>query len=1228
MAKFLGLFLLIGVLMISGPSFGQNPGGDENSGLEEKAEAAGAGPEQENKVSLLITDSDSYMIHKAVEAFKAPEGLTVRSFCLKDLQDNPEMADYFDKSRLVIVDVMDDQLSDYVIERGLPERAKVFALRGSKDDKALLMKGIDFNQEVSDYFDSLTSKNVTNMIKRAISLELVPDFPFDPIEPELSNGLYHPMAPKVFETADQYLSWYHQREDYDSSKPVLGIMCFATDLIEGQKEALDQLILKLEAAGFNAMPAFSHDQTVLENFFLDKNRQSRVSAILSFALKFYIAYDEDIKLSLADLDIPVFNALKLYSQTLDQWKESQQGISPLDVVWNLDNPEVSGAMEPTVLMAKIEERLESGLLSFRYELIDEQLERLIPRIHNWIKLRAKPNSEKKIAIIYYNNSRGKQNIGASYLNVFRSLEILVAALREAGYDIPKDLVLNEETIKDLVLKGGRNVGSWAPGELDDLLSSGMVETMTAQDYGQWFAQLPKEFQDPIVEQWGAFTGSPQDSGPMIKDGRIIIPMVKAGNLVMLPEPARGEVDDPLKLYHDQKFQPHHQYVAAYLWLKHGFKADAIIHLGTHATQEWLPGKQSGLILWDPPEVLGTDLPNIYPYIMDNIGEGLQAKRRGRAVVVDHLIPLLIPAGNQADYQKLKELLASYDQAAKVEASTAPQYLEAIGQMTKVLGLDKEFGQEFSSPEQLSELSLYLEYLENVSIPYGLHTFGRSPTGPALEEMTQAILNGGGGKKTPSQLAKDLEESGPNEMKAVLGALEGHFVPSGEGNDPIRNQEALPTGRNFYGLSPAYLPTKAAWNLGIEAAQGIIKDYWEKNQKYPDKVAVVLWAVESLRNEGLNESTILYLIGVEPIWSESGRVLGSKPIPAARLGRPRIDVMVDISGLYRDLFPDKVLFIDQAFRQAAAQDDLDNFVRLGDQNNYRALIDRGFSDEEAQRFSKARIFSEAPGAYGNRVSELASASGLWEDRSAISEVFKTHTAYAYGQDYWGAPAREALDLNLTGAKVAWHSISSSLYAALDNDDVFMYLGGLSSAIESMTGQAPEALLADQRFFGQVTMTEVARFLGQEARSRYLNPKWLEGMMEENYAGAMEMAHYVENLWGWQVTTPEQISQEIWNETYAVYVEDKHQLGLNEFMDQENPWAFQSVTGRLLESVRKGFWQASPEVQKDLSKDYAMSVIMRGVACCDHTCNNPQFHQMVLNLLSIPGVMSPELVAEFK
>jgi cobaltochelatase CobN len=715
---------------------------------------------------------------------------------------------------------------------------------------------------------------------------------------------------------------------------------------------------------------------------------------------------------------------------------------------------------------------------------------------------------------------------------------------------------------------------------------------------------------------------------MMKNGRIIIPMVRAGNLVMMPEPARGHADDPIKLYHDPLLYPHHQYIAAYLWLKHDFGADATVHLGTHATYEWLPGKQAGLSPSCPPEIMVTDIPNVYPYIVDDVGEGLQAKRRGRGVVIDHLTPALATAEGYREYIELNELCSQYEAARSVGAATASQYLEKIRDLALRLGLNEDLGlKDIAGEEDVLAIAQYLEYLDTSNVPYGLHTFGRSPGNDEVETTVDAVI-----KQNPdarrSDIARGLSDSGPSEMKNYLRALEGRYVPPAEGNDAVRNPSSIPTGKNFYGISPNRLPTPAAWALGQSAALEIIEKYTAENGSYPNKVAVVLWAVESLRNEGLNESTVLSLIGVEPIWNPSGIITGTRPIPASRLARPRIDVTIDASGLYRDLFPDKILFLDAAIRQAAAQDDIENFISANDRRIEETLVKSGMSEEDAGRFSKARIFSEAPGAYGNRVEELTSASGLWTSDSEIAEVFRRHTGFAYGADYWGAPAESALAENLRDAKVTWHSVSSQYYGLMDNDDMFMYLGGLSLAIRDLSGTAPQTMIADQRELGAVKMESLSKFLGQETRTRYLNPKWIEGMKAENYAGAREMSNYAEYLWGWQVTTPEAVSETMWNETYEVYVEDKYVLGINEFLDENNPWAYQSMTGRMLETVRKGYWKPNDEIERRLAVEYAMSVINRGLACCDHTCNNPQFHQMVANIISIPGLMAPELVTEFK
>ncbi|MDR2529271.1 MAG: cobaltochelatase subunit CobN [Synergistaceae bacterium] len=1176
------------------------------------AGAASAGAK--GSAALIVIDADSYVVQRAVSDLELPEGFTARAFCASDLA---EAARFLRDSSVIVVDVMDNALSRYIIDNGLLDGRKVLALRGSQDDVSLKAKGFLFDEEISSYYMYLRTDNVQNMLKRALVLATGAEIAYEPVKTTPDDGLYHPEAgvDGVFTSAEEYLRWYRSAPN----QPWLGLMFFSTSLADGQREAFDDLIRKLERGGFNVLPAFGKDQAIIESYFIDGTGKRRVDAVLSFSLKFYMSLSEGLAQSIASLDVPIFNAINMYSATIGEWQKSEAGIPALDVIWTMATPEISGVIEPTPLMGKV--RGANGGTVYRYELIPGMIERLVPRLHNWIKLRKTPNAEKKIAILYYNNSQGKQNIGASYLNVFRSLEEILDGMKRAGYNI--DLKLDEEEIKGLVLRGGRNIGSWAPGELDALVESTQVVKLPLSRYREWLAELPGDFRARVIGQYG----DPATSDLMIKDGNIIIPMVKAGNVILLPEPARGAADDPMKLYHDPLLYPHHQYLAAYLWLEKEFGADAMVHLGTHATYEWMPGKQAGLSLSCPPEVLITNIPNIYPYIVDDVGEGIQAKRRGRGVVIDHLTPALTIAEGYGEYAELNGLCADYQQAKSMDAATAELYLEKIRAAVTALGLNKDLGLgEIASADVLA-IAQYLEYLDDVYVPYGLHTFGRSPDSEQRELTVGAILKQN--PDLPSSVVVDkLKRSGPEEMSHFLRALEGHYVPPAEGSDPVRNPAVIPTGRNFYGLSPNRLPTPEAWRLGQKAAKEIVEKYIKEKGAYPDKVAVVLWAVESLRNEGLNESTILSLIGVEPVWGPTGVVTGTRPIPATRLGRPRVDVAVDVSGLYRDLFPDKVLFIDAAIRQAAAQDDIENFIRRNDQRIKEKLIEAGMSERDAGRFSRARVFSEAPGAYGNRVEELVSASGLWEDESTVAEVFHRHTGYAYSGDFWGTPAESALIENLRDAKVAWHSVSSQYYGLMDNDDMFMYLGGLSMAIRSLSGASPRTMIADQRTLGDVKMEELSKFLGAEMRSRYLNPKWIEGMKAENYAGAREMSNYVEYLWGWQATTPDDVDESAWEQTYQVYVEDKYGVDIKNFMDENNPWAYQSLTGRMLETARKGYWNASEEARRKLAVEYAVSVVNRGLACCDHTCNNPRFHQMVMNLISIPGLMSPEIAAEFK
>jgi cobaltochelatase CobN len=1221
----------------------------------------------DHRIAMLIIDADSYLVNQAIQRLELPQGITVQYFLHDDLTRQRESQRLIAESDVIIIDVMGPDLVDWLLDHLDPEVNRVYALRGSRDDDALRRRGIVFDDSVKAYFDHLSTNNIRNLIRRVVHQEIDPAVAFAPVAAQPEIGIYHPQADGIFESAGAYRQWYDGRPGFTASRPWVGMMFFSANLIDGQRAPYDALIQRMEKEGLNVMACFGRDREVIETLLLDDQRRSRVNLVLAFSLKFYSAVDDGLRRALADLDVPVLDAINLYANSVDEWRRDPIGIQPLEIVWTIAVPEMSGVGEPTPLSGKVPLRdAQTGKTVYTYRPIQANVDRIVQRIKGWLQLQAKANANKRLAVLYYNHSQGKQNIGASYLNVFRSLETILARLDREGYAVGDGPAMSADDIQDAILRSGRNVGSWAPGELARMLAAGEAVRLPLTTYQDWFAELPEPFRRAVVDQWGP----PERAEIMVAGDDIIIPAVVRGNLVLLPEPARGWADAPMKLYHDTTLYPHHQYIAAYLWLKHGFGADAMIHLGTHATHEWLPGKQAGLASSDAPEVLLTDLPNIYPYIVDNIGEGLQAKRRGRGIVIDHLIPPLRSVSLYASYAELQEMINAYHRAVSMDSDTAAEQLKRIEVRIRETGIDMDLhpagehshpqtaddppalvghrhtGQEHThgpgqfvhrheGPEGhlvvddtlLHELDHYLLEMKASLMPYGMHTFGRSPAGEALEEMAAAIQTTHA-EQAVSRIAADVRASGEREMDHLIKALNGRYVPAAEGNDPIRNIKSIPTGNNFYGFSPDKVPSRAAWELGKRAAQQIIDKHRVEKEGYPQKVAVVLWATETIRNEGINESTILYLLGMAPQWDRTGRVTGTRPIAGRQLNRPRIDVLVNPSGLYRDLFPHLIELIDEAIRTASLQTDIENLIAAHTARMEQALRADGLPADDARAMAAMRIFTEAPGSYGTGVSELTSASSYWESDADIVRVYQNRVGFAFGNGVWGRPAQQVFRQNLRDVDVAAHSRSSQLYGMLDNDDVYQYLGGLSLAVTRERGQVPDTLIIDQRTPGRVAVEDVARTLGREMRVRYLNPKWIAGMQADGYAGARQMSNFVEYLWGWQVTTATAVDATKWEQAYAVYVQDKYALDLKAFFNRENPWAYQSLSARMLEAVRKDYWQPDEQVSQKLAAEYALNVVDKGVACCDHTCNNPMLNQMVVSIISLPGVLAPEMVEQFK
>lgn len=1183
-------------------------------------------------ITLLVLDNNSYLVDKAVSSLELP--VTVKAVTASELtSDNDKLRQEIDASKVIIVDVMGRDLEEYMVAHIRLDNKIIYALRGSTDDERLARLGFRFDDKVANYYRHIGRENIKNMVRLVANHHFDTTISFEEVVLKKNIGIWHPAHAGIFVSTDEYEKWQRSRSGFDSAKPRIGFLFFSSSLTEGQQKPVKTIIDRLEAEGFNVLPCFGKDQRTIARFLLDGKGQPRVDLVLAFTLKFYSALTPELADLLQQLNVPVINAINLYQHTLDEWRQSPVGIGGNEVAWAIATPEMSGLIEPTPLAAKQEVfQADTGKSYFVKEPIPENIDLLMVRIHKLVALQQMSNASKKVAIMFYNHHQGKQNIGASYLNVFRSLQEIIRAMAESGYRVGK--VPDEEKIEKLIMTSARNIGSWAPGELTRLLKSPAVVRLPVAKYKEWFSQLPEDFQENVIKQWG----QPEDSKIMLDGTDLIIPAVQVGNILLLPEPSRGWGDDPQKLYHDTTLYPHHQYLAVYLWLNHGFKADAMIHLGTHATYEWTPGKQAGLSPSCPPEVLLGHIPNIYPYIVDDVGEGIQAKRRGRAVIISHLTPMLKEAGLYKEYSRMSELINEYERAKARNSSTVSLKYKELLTLAKETGILADIASEqghshgdqqqnSTEDELVHHLGHYLEEIRGNLMPYGMHTFGRSPAAREITDMTTAVL-----KFNPEENRQDISsrisKSAPEEMVALLAGLNGKYVEPGEGNDSIRNPSSLPTGRNFYGFNPQKIPSPAAWQLGKKAADEIIAGHLRNKGDYPQKVAVVLWATETMRNEGVNESTILYLMGIKPKWTKSGRVRGVEVIPGRELNRPRIDVMVNASGLYRDLFPDKLQFVDKAVQLALRQTDIDNLLAAGSRRIKTRLMADGMTEKEADELSRLRVFSAQPGAYGTGVASMASMSGTWQQEKEVVDVYENRVGFVYGGKRWGVPARKLLKANLAEVEAVVHSRSSNIYGLLDNDDMFQYLGALSMAVRLESGNTPETLVTQQQKPGQVNVEDMAKTLGREMRSRYLNPKWIKAMQQEGYAGAREMANFVEYLWGWDMTTPEKVDEDKWQQTFEVYVEDKYGLEMDKFLDKSSPWAKQSISARMLETIRKGYWQPGDKVKEKLAATYARSVVAKGVACCDHTCNNPLLNQMVVSILSMPGVMNPKLVADFK
>jgi len=1057
------------------------------------------------------------------------------------------------------------------------------------------------------------------------------------------TGIYHPDYPDlVFADLEAYRSWLGNEQA--NRRPAIGIAIHQSYISNMGMGHVDALVRKIEARG--ALPiVFYYPLMSASNPFQIISEAGKPAVDLLINLQ--VMYDASRHDDYAALTVPILQTLVWRESNADDWRASKVGIPMGGVPFYFAIPEQTGLTDPLVIAAQ-----DNGEII----LIPEQVDALLDKAFRLITLRTKPNAEKRLALMFYNYPPGEKNLSASFMNVPRSLAQLIDVLAKSGYTVkPADEMTLIDTASAMLAPFYRD------DQLEVLLERGLAGQLPLAEYRAWYDIQPEAVRQRIEARWG-----PPEDDPMLieRNGKPVfaVPRLQLGNLLIMPQPPRGRTGEPAEkaIYHDTLVPLNHFYLAAYLYVRQQFAADALIHFGTHGTQEWTPGKERGLSVFDDPYLVLGDLPVIYPYIVDNIGEAIQTKRRGRATTVSHQTPPFAPAGLHEQLMPLHDLIHQYellDEGAVKRQTIAAIVDEAarLNLMTDIGWTEARAKDDFVHFER--ELHDWLHELARSAQPLGLHVFGQAPEAahrvstvmqmlgdrlyskipldqpeelfaddyrklfdsPPYRALARYLLPGQPENTAPriddmdaKTVQPELDAALVDEAKAyfeslsaggehegLLQALAGRFLTTQYGGDPVRNPESLPTGRNLYGFDPARIPTEQAYRAGGEIFNQLLATHRAEHGSDMRKIAFSMWSVETMRHLGVLEAQIFHALGVRPVWNEAGRVIDTEIIPRSELGRPRVDVVVSATGLYRDHFPNVMLQIAKAIEKVAALDEPDNPVRANTIDTEKTLLDLGYYAEDAREYALTRIFSNQSGAYGTGLDDATLASDTWDEEAKLAELYLARMQYGYGptETRWGYRPQPPSGKNdapnlyaeqLKGVESAVLSRSSNTYGMLTTDDPFQYLGGIGLAVRHLTGRSPQLYISNLRNPTAGKIESAARFLAGELRSRYFHPQWITAMQQEGYAGTLSIVDTVNNFWGWTSVAPEIVRDDQWKGFFDVYIDDALDLNMKEWFEQVNPTALAQIAERMLEAVRKEYWQADDATLQKLAEIYLDAV----------------------------------------
>jgi cobaltochelatase CobN len=1100
---------------------------------------------------------------------------------------------------------------------------RVLALDQRPWQGALVQAGvIEVDPELGRYWRFSGDANLARMLDYLAVRCLGEHRKVEPPSPAPPDGFYHPDAAKVFPTLAEYTGWYAASGRVPPDAPKVAYVVHGSFLLLHDTAAIDAVVRTFERHGLGMYTVFADSELGLRTKVLEVQ-----PALLMTQRHTGLGRPADGSAPLPlRLGVPYLKPINAVHTSVGQWQADPQGLRPGDLAGQMVAQELEGTIEPLVVSGVAtagESRLQ--------EPIPERIERLATRARAWLALARTPAADKRLAIVYFNAELGGSSVGQGsasgmFLDTPESLVRVSRALRERGYAVepPADAASLVTRLK----AEGRNYGPWAQADIDALAQRDGAVLVSARDYRTWFDKyLTESARRAVIAAHGEPPGKLMVTS-LHGEAEIVLPRVSLGPHVSLfPQPEKGARQDA-RLVHDQSVPPSHQYIAFYLWLQEVYRPHAVVHFGTHGTLELLPRRAAGLGPDDFADALLGAMPNLNPWILDNVGEATLARRRAYALLVDHLTP---PLEGVEPNKAIVSLHEETERALGLEAGPvreASRVRVVAAMRATAFALDLLGDKGTLSDEALKELDLRLHALEGERAPRSLHVLGQPPSDALRPAFVSSILGHAfvehaGGRTKAEALARcatveqrapeecapggdkeTLERLGsarrldadllrtPDEVGHLLDALEGKYVPPGPGNDPVRNPAALPTGRNLYALDPEQVPSAPAFDVARQVVAEMLAAHEKKHGRPPRKIAINLNGFETMRDTGVTEAQALVLVGAEPVRDARGVVSSARLVPREALGRPRVDVVLAISGTYRDNFPTRVRLLDRALRLAQESPEPDNPLAQGTREARAKLEKQGASAEQAARWSRQRIFGQPPGQYGTQLLYLLPRSGSWQDRAEVAEVYRENMRYAYGEDAWGEQADQSYAAALANTDAVAHVWASTMMSPLTNHHVYEYLGGLSMAVEQVSGKRPDAIVADVRDPSRARARDLAEVVSAEGATRLLNERWIREMQASGYAGAGHVSAYAENLFGWASTVPGSVSEDTFARLDETYLQDKGKLGTRKWMEDAGPEALRSLTVTLLEAARRGYWKPSEAAKSRLVGDYVDQVARRG------------------------------------